>query len=114
MRRVVWEEPGVSYFKPAGIRMRELKEVVIPVEEYEALRLKDLESLEQKECAEKMSISQPTFHRLLTDARKKVAKALVKGLAIKIQGGNFELAQKQEIRRVRRGRRFGRFHKPFK
>ncbi len=114
MMRSVWEEPGVTFFKPAGIRMRELEEVVISVEEYEALRLKDLERLDQKECAEKMRISQPTFHRLVLEARKKVANALVKGLAIKIQGGNFELAKKQEMRRVRRGRRLGRFHKPFK
>ena len=84
--------PQVVYFKPAGIPMRVLEEVSLSVEEAEAIRLKDLEGLEQEECAEKMNISRPTFHRVLASARKKVADALLNGKAIRIEGGNFELA----------------------
>ena len=83
--------PGVVYFKPRGVRLTELEEVVLLVEEFEAVRLKDLEGLEQGECAKKMGISQPTFHRLVLSARKKIADAIVKGKAIRICGGNYKL-----------------------
>ena len=87
--RKVLNEPGFTYFKPAGIRMRELEDSVITVDEYEAVRLKDLEGLEQGSAAIKMNISQPTFHRLLLSARKKRADALVNGKAIRIKGGPY-------------------------
>ncbi len=81
--------PNITYFKPAGVRMKHLDEVILNVDEYEAVRLKDLEGLEQEAAAKKMNISQPTFHRLVLTARKKIAEAIVKGKAIKIEGGNF-------------------------
>jgi predicted DNA-binding protein (UPF0251 family) len=89
--RRILAEPDVTYFKPRGIPMRELEEVILSVEEFEAVRLKDLEGLEQEECAKKMKISQPTFHRLVLSARKKIAEAIVRGKAIQIQGGNYRL-----------------------
>ncbi len=85
--RRVMAEPGVTYFKPAGVPLSELGESELLVDEYEALRLKDLEGKGQEECAKLMGISQPTFHRLVSSARKKIAGALVWGKAIKIKGG---------------------------
>lgn len=64
--------------------MRELEETILTLEEYEAVRLKDFEQLDQKEAAEKMEISQPTFHRLLITARKKISDSIVNGKAIRI------------------------------
>ncbi len=90
-RRVAFM-PGVTYFKPAGIPLRMLTEVCLSVEEAEAIRLKDLEDLDQEQCAEKMNISRPTFQRVLEAARKKTADALLSGKAIRIEGGNFEMA----------------------
>jgi predicted DNA-binding protein (UPF0251 family) len=87
-------EPNTTYFKPVGIRMIELEEVILAVDEFEAVRLKDLLSLEQEECAKKMNISQPTFHRLLLSARKKIADSIVTGKALKISGGNFKVMNK--------------------
>ena len=84
--------PGVTYFKPAGIRMIGLTEVIITVDEFEAIRLKDLLGLEQELAAKKMNISQPTFHRLLLVARRKVADALINGKALRVEGGNFRIA----------------------
>ena len=81
--------PNVTYFKPRGISLRELEEVILNVDEFEAVRLKDLEELEQEECAKKMNISQPTFHRLVSSARKKIADAIINGKAIRIEGGVF-------------------------
>lgn len=99
--RRIWNEPGVTYFKPAGIRLAELEEINLTVDELEALRLKDFLGLEQVEAAEKMNISQPTLHRLLQSARKKVADALTNGKAVKIEGGHYELAKKPHKRRRR-------------
>jgi len=90
--RIVSSIPTVTYFKPAGIPLRLLSEVCISVEEAEAIRLKDIEGLEQEQCAEKMNISRPTFQRVLGSARQKIADALLKGKAIRIEGGVYELA----------------------
>ena len=89
-RRVAFM-PGVTYFKPAGIPLRALEELRLTVEEVEAIRLKDLEGLEQKEGAEKMNVSRPTFQRILTSARKQVSDAILNGKAIRIGGGNFQV-----------------------
>ena len=84
--------PEISYFKPVSNSSNVVEEVCLSVEEAEALRLKDLEGLEQEECANRMKISRPTFYRVLGSARSKVADALLNGKAIKIEGGNFEMA----------------------
>jgi len=100
-RRHLWRKvsfiPPITYFKPAGIPMATLDEVKLLVEEAEAVRLKDLEGLEQEECAQKMNISRTTFSRILDSARQKIADALLNGKAIRIEGGNFEMA----VRRFR-------------
>jgi predicted DNA-binding protein (UPF0251 family) len=83
--------PNVTYFKPAGIPLRTLEEIRLSIEEAEAIRLKDLEGLEQEQGAGKMNISRPTFQRVLASARTKIADALLHGKAIRIEGGNFEM-----------------------
>ena len=87
--------PRITFFKPAGIPLHALEEVHLSIEEAEAIRLRDLEGLEQEECARKMNISRPTFHRVLESARKKLADALLNGKAIRIEGGNFEMAMRR-------------------
>ncbi len=89
--RRIAAEPDVTYFKPRGIPLRDLEEVILTVDEFEAVRLKDLNGLEQEDCAKKMNISQPTFHRVVLSARKKIADGIVNGKAIKIEGGNYKL-----------------------
>ena len=83
--------PHLTYFKPAGVPLKHLKEECLGFEELEAIRLKDLEGLEQEACAKRMGISRPTFHRIISSARAKVARSLVEGKAIRIEGGNFQL-----------------------
>jgi len=78
-------KPSVYFFKPQGIPLRHLEEVVLLSDELEALKLHDVDGLEQIEAAKKMRISQPTFARILDKAYKKVAEAIVKGKAIKIE-----------------------------
>ena len=90
--RCVGVMPPVTYFRPVGVPLTILQEVCLSVEEAEAIRLKDLEGLEQEECAQRMSVSRSTFARVLASARQKTAEALLSGKAIRIEGGNFEMA----------------------
>ncbi len=90
MRRVRFG-PNVDYFKPRGIPVSDLSIVDLNVEELEAIRLHDHENKEQIEAAKKMNVSQPTFHRILEEARKKIAEALVNGKAIRIHGGVYTM-----------------------
>ncbi|PIS21952.1 hypothetical protein COT51_00055 [candidate division WWE3 bacterium CG08_land_8_20_14_0_20_41_15] len=83
--RCVRFNPDVYYFKPQGIPLRELEEVILLPDELEALKLYDVDGLEQTKAAAKMKISQPTFARILDLANKKVADALIEGKAIRIE-----------------------------
>ncbi len=85
--RRVAGKPMASIFKPAGIPARYLDEVRLTLDEYEALRLADLEGLYQENAALRMEVSRPTFGRILEVAHRKVAEALVKGKALRIEGG---------------------------
>ena len=87
--------PGVTYFKPAGVPLRILGEICLSMDEAEAIPLKDLEGLEQEQCAGRMNISRPTFQRVLASARRKLADAILSAKAIKIEGGNFEMASRR-------------------
>ncbi len=88
-QRKVSIPPPMEGFRPFGVPTKELDPVVLLIEEYEAIRLTDYENLTQEEAAEKMNISRPTFTRLYDKARKNIAKAMVEGKAILIQGGSF-------------------------
>lgn len=85
--------PSCSLFKPAGVPGRTLKKIELTVDEYEAVRLADYEGLYHQQAAQKMGISRQTFGRIVESGRKKVAKALVEGLALKIEGGEVEMAE---------------------
>lgn len=91
--RRIFFKPDVTYFKPVGIPMGNLNETVLSFDELEAIRLIDSEKMEQHKAGEKMKISQSTLSRLLRTGRKKLADAIIQGNAIKIQGGNFKMAQ---------------------
>ncbi|MGB8453676.1 MAG: DUF134 domain-containing protein [Anaerocolumna sp.] len=81
--------PAIPYFIPSETDVAELPENILKLEELEAIRLKDLEGLEQGECAERMEVSRPTFQRILLSAREKLADSLINGKMIHIEGGNF-------------------------
>lgn len=83
--------PRHTFFKPTGIPMPLLEEVVLTVDELEAMRLKDLEKLEQHECAARMDVAQSTLQRILASAREKVSRSIIEGKALRIDGGTFVL-----------------------
>lgn len=87
--KIVNTVPLFVYFKPHGIPLDKLKEIVLTLEEIETLNLKDRQGLDQKDAAREMGISRSTFQRLLKSARKKVIMAIIEGKALKFEGGNF-------------------------
>lgn len=82
--------PKVTCFLPEGVPPSKQQNVVLSVDEVEAMRLADLLGMYQEEAASKMKISRQTFGRIVQSARKKVADALVEGKTICIEGGNIE------------------------
>lgn len=90
-RRRVWRQPRTAILKPVGVPLDILERVKLHYEELEALRLADFEKQRQTEAARQMGVSQSTFQRMIAEARYKVAQALVNGLALHVEGGNFRL-----------------------
>ncbi len=90
--------PESKYFKPRGIPLSMLEDVVLTVDEFEAIRLADLEGLYQEQAAEKMSVSRQTFGRIIESAHRKVAEALVRGKALRIEGGKIEMPSERKFR----------------
>ncbi len=85
--RIVRHWPDAVYYKPQGVPLRVLAEVVLGFDELEALRLADREGLSQEEVGRQMNVSRATAGRILAQARLKVADALVTGKALRIEGG---------------------------
>lgn len=79
--------PGERCFKPRCKPLSELSSVYLSLDEFEAIRLADLEGLKQVDAASLMHISRPTFSRIVALARKKVADGLVNIKVIRIEGG---------------------------
>ena len=109
-RRCIGSMPPENRFKPCGARWRDLVSVVLSIDGYEALRLADHDGLDHDSASTRMGISQPTFSRLLAEARHAVAKALVGGHALLIEGGNFHLTEQGETAAHEGGGRGRRRH----
>ncbi|MBT3817350.1 MAG: DUF134 domain-containing protein [Candidatus Magasanikbacteria bacterium] len=84
LKKNITFSPEATYFKPRGIPIRNIDVVHINHEEMEAIRLHEVEELNQTECAKKMKTSQSTLQRILDSAHKKIATALIYGKAIEI------------------------------
>lgn len=76
--------PLCSCFKPEGPSKKDLLGVTLQKDEFEAIKLHDVSGFDQKKASKKMRVSQPTFARILSSARKKIAKALIGGGEIRI------------------------------
>ncbi len=89
--RYVERMPVVAVFKPAGIPKYELKEEILTLDEFEAVRLADLLGSYQEEAATAMGISRQTFGNILAEAHRKIADCLVNGKSLRIEGGKIEM-----------------------
>ena len=92
-RRQIHGRPQAASFKPTGIPIRDLEEVTVTLDEFEAVRLADLDGLYQEQAAEQMGVSRPTFSRIVESAHRKIADALVHAKVIRIEGGSVQSGQ---------------------
>jgi len=90
--------PDVTYFKPKGIPASLLEEVLLTLDEFEAIRLADLNGLYQDQAAARMNVSRQTFGRIIDSAHRKIADVLINGKALKIEGGTVEIADIKKVR----------------
>ena len=79
--------PNERCFKPLCKPLNKLKDVRLTLDEFEAVRLADLEGLKQVDAAQRLKISRSTFSRIVSSARNKIADGLVNIKAIRIEGG---------------------------
>ena len=89
--------PERNSFGPLNITNINPEIILMTVDEYETIRLIDLEEMTQEECAEKMDVARTTIQRIYNDARKKLAKSLIEGKILKIKGGDYKLCDKSEL-----------------
>ncbi len=96
-RPVKWRKvcslPESDLFGPLNARGTDADTVTMTVEEYETIRLIDLQGMMQEECAKSMNVARTTVQRIYFQARKKIADALVNGHVLRIKGGNYRLCE---------------------
>lgn len=92
--RKVCRLPKARVFIPSG--KASYKEIILSVEEYEAIRLIDREGFSQEECGKFMGVARTTAQQIYAKARKKIADALVEGKTLHIKGGDYRLCDGQE------------------
>jgi hypothetical protein len=94
--RKIGRIPDINYYKPKGIPSSQLEEVVLTLDEFEAIKLADSEGLYQENAADRMGISRQTFGRILDSAHRKIADVLIHGKALKISGGKVRIENIKE------------------
>lgn len=88
--------PENSQFGPLDKITKNSQVIIMSVDEYETIRLIDLENFTQEECAAQMKIARTTVQGIYADARRKLAESLVNGKQLNIQGGEYELCEGEE------------------
>jgi len=96
--RIIEFPPNISYFKPRGIPMFDLKEVKLTYDAVESIRLADLLGMTHEEAGRQMGVSRATFGRIVENARALIADAIINGKAINIEGGNYRMMEQRDQR----------------
>ncbi|QQY79855.1 putative DNA-binding protein (UPF0251 family) [Keratinibaculum paraultunense] len=96
-RRIVCKLPNIKVYGPLDGNIHD-EPIILSVEEYEVIRLIDLEGLEQEQCAERMGVARSTVQRMYTEAKQKVADSLVNGKILRIEGGDYILCEEDNNR----------------
>ncbi|HOU09704.1 MAG TPA: DUF134 domain-containing protein [Clostridiales bacterium] len=100
-RPVKWRNvcclPENNRFGPLGMQAGAREHIVMTVDEYETVRLIDLEGFTQEECAAQMNVARTTVQGVYNSARQKIADSLVNGKALWIEGGEYRLCDGQGI-----------------
>ena len=93
--RRVCAEPDYGSFRPDGIPGG--TNITLTVDEYEVIRLIDLEKLTHEQCAKRMDISRTTVTEIYESAREKIADSIVNGKILLISGGDYRLCDGSAI-----------------
>lgn len=96
--------PAFTEFIPKNSN-KDMPVVLMPVEEYETIRLMDYNGLTQQECAEQMNVARTTVQALYVAARKRIAVCLVEGKPLKIVGGDYEVCSEDHMCSMTRRRK---------
>ncbi|WP_418791854.1 DUF134 domain-containing protein [Phosphitispora sp. TUW77] len=88
--------PESNLYGPLNEFDKDRNIIKMTVEEYETIRLIDLDGLMQEECAERMNVARATVQKIYNNARTKLADSLVNGNIIKIEGGDYKLYDEDE------------------
>lgn len=95
--RKVCSMPVVNMFAPSSCESKQSREaIVMTVDEYETIRLIDREGLSQIECSRYMDVARTTVQQVYNNARKKIADALVLGMPLEINGGDYIICDKKD------------------
>ena len=105
--RQIGAMPERTCFQPGGTTSVPCEEVILTLDEYEAIRLADLNGLYQEQAASRMNVSRQTFGRIIEAARRKVADVLVNGKVLRIEGGPVSLKEGERTQCPRCRRAFG-------
>ncbi len=89
--RRVCQLPQINKFGPLNLQPNHNEDIIMTVDEYETIRLIDLEGFKQEECAKQMNVARTTVQGIYIEARRKIADALVNGKILLIQGGEYKL-----------------------
>ncbi|MDI9509963.1 MAG: DUF134 domain-containing protein [Clostridiales bacterium] len=115
-RPIKWRKvcglPESNKFGPLDLSIEERDYVNMTVDEYETIRLIDLEGFTQEECAKQMNVGRTTVQGIYVEARRKLAQSLIDGKVLVIEGGEYRLCDDlvngcgRGCRRNRRNRNF--------
>lgn len=92
-RRRVCRLPDSNRYGPLNSKLADDAYINMTVDEYETIRLIDLEGYNQQECADQMNIARTTVQGIYVEARKKLAESLVNGRALLIEGGEYRICE---------------------
>ena len=85
--------PKHCSFGPMGENLQDRPVILLAVDDYETIRLIDLENLNQEECAGRMGVARTTVQAIYNSARKKLAQCLVEGKELRVDGGDYVLCE---------------------
>ncbi|MFH1768940.1 MAG: DUF134 domain-containing protein [Candidatus Omnitrophota bacterium] len=94
--RWVKSEPAQRCFRPQCKPLSQLKDVYLTLDEFEAIRLVDLEGLIQSQAARQMRVHRSTVSRIVASAHRKIADAFVNIKAVKIEGGCCKITRRKK------------------
>lgn len=94
--RNVCHLPGNRQYGPLDEVPEESEVISMTVEEYETIRLIDYTGMIQEDCAENMEVARTTVQHIYSNARKKIAESLVRGIPLVIEGGRYKVCEHSE------------------